>query len=892
MLQSGFSNRGWANFLSVLILLAAPVLAKIHLVFNVLLANPLFSYSGLTAVRAGGWLNGNPPTIDPNIAFTSHALGHRAAADLINGIIPWWNHFEGVGVPLAGEMQSAALFPLTLLLYFPNGQLYAHILLQIIAGVFTYFLLRRLSFCTLAACLGGLLFQFNGSFAWMANAVINPIPFLPVVLLGVEAVRDRLLAGHRGGWFWIAAGLALSLYAGFPEVAYLNGLLIACWVLVRASEMSGRTAIAFLVRIAAGTIGGLLLAAPILIAFLTFLPHAFVGGHTDNAFGGAHLASDHLVNLFLPYLYGPIFQQVEYWGDTGGYAGVGLTILAVIGFSVARIGRLRNLLAGWTILCIAASFGTPGIQELVTAVPGVGLSAFYRYLPPSWEFCLAVLAAGALDAVLKDGCSRRTMWIGIGGASLLMAAAFALSAGLLVRPPVPFWFAGSLALAGAGMAIGLASFLFIRKPVGRATTLSLLVAGEAILYFILPTFFYPGGKSRIDLGGVEFLQNNLGFQRFYTLGPIMPNYGAYFGISSINHNDLPLPKEWVDFVTHRLDDNTVDILFTGFSRAKPDGPTAGEALIRNLDAYRQTGVKYIVSPAGMNPFSWQPKELRPSPGPSEVMRLENGSRFTITVPTPPVGTAVGGVAITIANYGSQSDGAFRITMCSASQCVAGHRMLKESRDNTYFFIPLDRGLNVADGPLTIEVLYDGGQFPVALWAFPQTTDNTLSRDGQPIPGYMAKIWLEVSGRSAVRHVYGDGVMDIYELANPSPYFSAADCRITPLSRDKVETSCSSASTLQRRELLMDGWRAFVNGQESPIARVDDLFQQVAIPAGTATIEFRFRPPFMPAGYLAALLGLLITAQGLLPRKAAMPPTGSHADTGDATARGCSRRARG
>jgi len=55
------------------------------------------------------------------------------------------------GVLTAAITLSMLLTPLLML---PQGQLYFHILLQIIAGVSTFFLARRLGVSPLAACLG------------------------------------------------------------------------------------------------------------------------------------------------------------------------------------------------------------------------------------------------------------------------------------------------------------------------------------------------------------------------------------------------------------------------------------------------------------------------------------------------------------------------------------------------------------------------------------------------------------------------------------------------------------------------------------------------------------------------------------------------------------------
>ncbi|HXE17888.1 MAG TPA: hypothetical protein VN632_11710, partial [Stellaceae bacterium] len=108
------STRGALFFLVV-----APFAAKIHFLLGLLAANPMYLYGRFASHLVVGVA---PFPKDPNIAITSQALGHRAALDLLSGHVPWWNYFEGIGAPLAGEMQSAALFPLTPLLWFEDGQ--------------------------------------------------------------------------------------------------------------------------------------------------------------------------------------------------------------------------------------------------------------------------------------------------------------------------------------------------------------------------------------------------------------------------------------------------------------------------------------------------------------------------------------------------------------------------------------------------------------------------------------------------------------------------------------------------------------------------------------------------------------------------------------------------
>lgn len=286
-----------------------PILVKFPFIVGAFRANPMLLVSGIQQDVKPGLLGGFPPlpTIDPNVGFTSQALGHRAALDILSGHMPWWNPFEGVGVPLAGEMQSAALFPLTWLLAFPNGQLIEHLTLQVIAGLSTWFLLRQLRLGRLPAFAGAAVFAFNGVFAWLANAVINPVPFLPMILLGIERAAAHPQRRWTGGGAWISVGIAASLYGGFPEVAYLNGLLAVAWVLARACVLAPDERWRFLTRVAAAGITGLLIAAPVLIAFADYLRVADLDTHAGMGFLSRHLEPGDLVVMALPWLYGGLF---------------------------------------------------------------------------------------------------------------------------------------------------------------------------------------------------------------------------------------------------------------------------------------------------------------------------------------------------------------------------------------------------------------------------------------------------------------------------------------------------------------------------------------------------------------------------------------------------------
>lgn len=181
----------------MLLVCGCVLLAHLPYLLGVFDPNPLGPRSGLLTGVTPGWLGGQS-TLDPNDGLTSQALSHRAMLDWLHLEPPWWNPYEGTGAPLAAEMQSAALFPPTVLTLLANGQLYEHMLLEILAGISTYLLLRRIAISRWPSVAAAIAFALNGTFAWFSDATVNPVAFLPLLLLGVEIAYGASVSGRRG----------------------------------------------------------------------------------------------------------------------------------------------------------------------------------------------------------------------------------------------------------------------------------------------------------------------------------------------------------------------------------------------------------------------------------------------------------------------------------------------------------------------------------------------------------------------------------------------------------------------------------------------------------------------------------------------------------------------
>lgn len=587
------SPEQWA----LLTIALAVLLANLPYLLGFFDPNPLDFRSGLTSAITPGWLGGRP-TIDPSNGFTSQAIGHLAALDLLHLRLPWWNPFEATGMPLLGETQAAALFPPTLLTALSGGQLYEHMLLELIAGVCTYRLLRRIHVTRSAAIAGAVAFALNGKFAWFADATVNPLPFLPMLLLGIERAFDATRTGSRGGWRLIAVAGALSAYAGFPEVAYIDTLMGVCWVGWRCGCLDRHGRRRFVAKAAVGGVAGTLLAAPMLLAMAEYLSHADLGVHTGTQLGSKHLAFSAVPQLLMPYLYGPVngAPRASIWIMVGGYLSTVLLLFAALGLVSRGRRGLRLVLLGWALLVFARMYGQPPLLgRVIGGLPEMSRIQFFRYGTAALEMAVILLAALGLDDLMRvPEHRRRLLW----GALATVAAVFA--AALYARPLVhslsakvehgSAFFGASIAWA-ALCATVVAAVSLVGKARVRAALLTSLVALDALVLFAVPEFSAPHATT-VDLAPVAYLRRHLGEARFFTLGPIQPDYGSYFRLASLAVDDFP-PQAYADYVHSQLDPV---VSFIGF---RPTGqPSAEQELLRHLGGYRSAGVLYVLTPAG------------------------------------------------------------------------------------------------------------------------------------------------------------------------------------------------------------------------------------------------------------------------------------------------------
>jgi hypothetical protein len=126
-----------------------------------------------------------------------------------------------------------------------------------------------------------------------------------------------------------------------------------------------------------------------------------------------------------------------------------------------------------------------------------------------------------------------------------------------------------------------------------ARVISSLGILEAVLLFNAPILSAPRNFG-FDMEGVDFLKNNLGLQRFYTLGPILPNYGSAFGAAELNYDDMPVNKYLVRYFKDNLDPY-MDATNTKPNWHRGGHPRNNQIIRTRFPAFGRVGVKYVVT---------------------------------------------------------------------------------------------------------------------------------------------------------------------------------------------------------------------------------------------------------------------------------------------------------
>ena len=381
---------------------------------------------------AGMWL-ANPFSDQYSAGFSFHSWSVEWFKR--TGRLPLWNPELFGGMPFVAAGSGDIFYPTWLLRFFlpvttaGNLSFFLH---YILAGLFTYLLLRRLRVGWTGAVVGGLAYELTGLIASYPSpghdGKLFASTMLPLILLAlVLALRDRRWQGYP----LLAAATGLTLLGHF-QLAYYSLIVAGLFALYLTLEEAGDSKPGErVVRLGLALVAVLVgfgIAAIQIMPFFEYIPFSPRAQGYSGFEGSASYAIpwDHVPEFFLKNFVG---SRETYWGSNpiklhSEYLGLPVVVLAALGATVRERRRQILWLGGIGLLFLLIGLGaaTPFYKLWWTVMPLVKKTRAPGMVFYVVALVTAMFAGLGVERVLKDGNSRRVMMpaLIIGGIAALL----------------------------------------------------------------------------------------------------------------------------------------------------------------------------------------------------------------------------------------------------------------------------------------------------------------------------------------------------------------------------------------------------------------------------------------------------------------------------------------
>ncbi len=523
-------------------------------------------------------------------------------SDLINSLIPWttiawhqvhqghlpiWNPYNGLGMPLAFNWQTAP-FGLPALVGYAVPVRYAFttgvIVNLLVAGSGAYVLGRVLKMGVVASATVGTVFELSGSIvAWLGFPFPSVISWAgSIFAIGLLILRGR----HRAGCIVaLAVCIALALNGGAPEgftvMMLAAGLFFALMLLyVPDGQMAPARSSNPAADLAVAAVSGVALAAPFALPGFQ-LSKESVRSLSSN---GGSLTWRTLVYLpfqdfdGLPIVrngHAVLFGYSLYYTETATYVGVSALVLAGLAIFIVRSpSRGPGIRSRRGTLCSPSPLPDRSLP-LTPKVPLFGQVNLIRALMPM-ALLVAVLAGFGIDVVVRFGQRQEIrspaghrIWL-FGAVGLLMLWVFGRGhlppAATSIREHSFIWpaveAASGLAAAGFLLWVSRQRERADRRLIGHGASQPFVlrwsgaIAGVGLLA-VQTAFLVSAGASMIQSSAQTFPQTpatnalvakvgtaTVGFGSQSCVLGIVPNANGVYGVHELAVYDPIVPKKY------------------------------------------------------------------------------------------------------------------------------------------------------------------------------------------------------------------------------------------------------------------------------------------------------------------------------------------------------------
>ncbi len=334
-----------------------------------------------------------------------------AADTMKQGEIPYWNPYNACGVPFQANLQNSLFYPVTLIYYvlpFQTGFKYYIILHYFLASLFMFILMRGWGKTRGAGLVAGMVFAFGG-YMFSLNeyvAFLTAGSWLPLILLFHHyALKTCKL------FYALLCGITIAMQVFAGDISFYFGASILCTFVYTIYYLIYRRDKSLILKYSCflllSWLAGIMIASVQIVPFAEYIYHSCrFGGLAYEQATKWSFSFIEIFQLFIPHVLGNLAPQTKWagqvWLDTI-YSGIFTIILAYICVFFSK-DALKSFLLSLILLSIFFASGeyNPLYKYFFDYIPLVRMVQYPVKVLFVAVFALSVLAGIGAQEFLKS----------------------------------------------------------------------------------------------------------------------------------------------------------------------------------------------------------------------------------------------------------------------------------------------------------------------------------------------------------------------------------------------------------------------------------------------------------------------------------------------------------
>lgn len=815
------------------------------------------------------------------------------------GELSLWNPYHSMGSPM--ELYFITPFDLPYFI-FPHGVASTIYVISVltVASLGMYTLLRGFDVEVSAARIGAVIFTFSlPMIVWLNWPHTDVAALAPWFLWSMQ----KVYTGNKKHIAISSILLSFMLLCHMPSYAayylYITGFYYLFRMITEVKHSRNwssfvKQGLNFIFAI----IIGLLLSSAYILNFLHISGSLEITSQRSGMFEHA-FDCKYLISLLIPFYLREINAADMHMNEYSGYFGVSSFLLVICALLLALRRKQFNY-KFWSISFIIIFLSAYGLFPFLGYLPIVGSSLATRLISLI-VFIAAILVSLVFSDILKKK-SRKIMYILkslfifflLASISIYFSGEVLINRSVIIHSTILF-----------ATVVVLICYLhgFFSQKIFSYTMIAIIFTQLFITGFDYnPNMRNHGLKLNMSTDSIDYVKKHLdGNGRFVALGRwiFFPNTSTFYGISDVRgHSQIVTDSRHVMFF------NSID---------KESYQTRTRVTlnkIENFNLIRAASVKYVLSPFPLGSNIIQNNVMDSNIGKIPVGEITGD--VDVIQEFKSLKNNLSGVSILFAtyktNFTSKEALNFEITDDQGEILRKGLVPLNKIADNTYYRITFDPIIDSYNKKFKIRLTTEGtykGHAPT-VWVSKSNTYNEgrVSFNKKVIEGDMFFSTVYADENTDFKLLEEKDGLFIYEINNtlPRAYMVSNIVNMTgnedeilnaissnkildtafveglssPLKTEIKNQSYEQVNILEDHgdEIIMNvetgsekflvltdnffpGWKAYVDGNETPIYKTNYLFKGVVVPEGTHEIKFVYRPPYYVLQNSLSILGIII-----------------------------------